>query len=595
MFLTAGQRLGPYEILAPIGAGGMGEVYRGRDTRLQRTVAIKVLPPKHAGRSTRLQRFEMEGRAISALSHPNICSLFDVGESSGLRFLVMEYLEGETLHARLKRGRLPMSDALALAIQIGSALDHAHRRGLIHRDLNPSNIMLLKANAGQAKLLDFGLVKMMEPASQEAVAGATMESTETRNLTAEGTIVGTFQYMAPEQLEGKEATPRTDIFAFGCVLYEMATGAKAFAGESRVSLISAIMKDEPSPVTVSEPAAPASLDRVIRKCLTKDPEDRWQSVRDLVDELKWIAQSGSDLIVPTRPLARRSIHWSGWALAAVLATVAAALALRPREAPSRAQLRFDVLLPDKLAFRDLNYPVVSPDGARVVLAAGTAGGKGELLIRRLDSTEIQHLPATEDASYPFWSPDSRSIAFFAGGKLKRVELTGGSPVTLADAPGGIGGAWNRDGVIVFCPKLDSSLERVNDSGGVAVPTSKLDAQRHQTSQLFPDFLPDGHHFLFYGISAGREDEFNAAYIGSIDSLEVRPLFRSKGRIEYASPGYVLFPHGDSLMAQTFDSRALRVVGEPTLVVERMKDLGAVLGSAFSESDGALAYISGTSA
>jgi serine/threonine protein kinase len=408
----------------------MGEVYKATDTRLDRTVAIKILPSRGAGRPEARQRFEREAKAVSSLSHPHICALYDVGREDGIDYLVMEYLEGETLQARLGKGPLPVGEVLRYGVQIAEALAQAHWQGVSHRDLKPGNIILTKKGA---KLLDFGLAKLREPVTN--ADGATLTAVP-NELTKEGTILGTFQYMSPEQLEGKEADSRSDIFAFGAVLYEMATGRKAFEGKSQASLIGAIMSSEPPPVSSLQRMSPPLLDHVVKKCLAKDPDNRWQSAQDLASELKWIAEgsgvantaafSQTDLALhPSRPTSLPWI-WMGLAGASTLAAVFLAIALFREVPPKSTAIRFTISPPEKTNFGIVDFATLSPDGERLAFTAMDADGKHLLYMRPLDSLVSQPLPGTERAIMPFWSPDSRYIAFFSGGKLKKIDAQGGA-------------------------------------------------------------------------------------------------------------------------------------------------------------------------
>jgi Serine/threonine protein kinase len=497
MTVAAGSRLGPYEVLSPLGAGGMGEVWKARDTRLERTVAVKVLPAHLSSSSEVQQRFEREAKTISSLSHPHICALYDVGNQDGVEYLVMEYLEGETLADRLLKGPLPTEQTLRFGIEIADALDKAHRQGVVHRDLKPGNVMLTKSGV---KLLDFGLAKVLLP-SPGGKGGAregltSLPTMASSPLTQEGTILGTFQYMAPEQLEGKEADVRSDIFAFGAVLYEMATGRKAFSGASQASLISAIMKEEPAPIATLQPMTPPALDRVVRTCLAKDPEDRFQTAHDAKLQLQWIAEVGSAAGVPAPVIARRKnrerLAWTGFAIAALAAALFAAGYLRRAPRPQRG-IRATLPFPEKQFLGEL---ALSPDGNRLAFTAGKVGMEPALWVRDLDGSSAQPVAGAENAYFPFWSPDSRSVGFFAGGKLKRVDASGGAVLTVCDAERGVGGTWNRDGTIVFAPAPTSALYRVAAGGGKPVPVSKLDASRHETAHRYPQFLPDGRHFLY---------------------------------------------------------------------------------------------------
>ena len=460
--LAPGARLGPYQILGLLGEGGMGEVYRAKDTRLERTVAIKILREHLSGNPQLRERFEREARAISSLSHPHICPLYDVGHQDGIDYLVMEYLEGETLASRLKKGPLPVDQMLQYAIQITDALDTAHKHGVIHRDLKPGNIMLTKNGA---RLLDFGLAKVR---TADTAAGMTALHTQAAPLTSEGTILGTLQYMAPEQLEGGEADARTDIFALGAVIYEMATGRKAFDSKSQASLIAAILEREPPPISTIQPVAPRALDHVVRFCLAKQPEDRWQTSHDVLLQLKWIAGNGA-AAQTTAPAAVGSFHKRGrlgWIVAACLSVALIALALAHfHEKPSDLHpIRFQIPTPDKVTLSWIDIPVVSPDGRRLVFTGATAAGKRLLWIRNLDTLAAEALPGTEGAEFPFWSPDSRFVAFLSLDKLNKIDLSDGSVQTLCHVPGSSGsGDWNQDGVILF--STPGPLLRVSAEGG----------------------------------------------------------------------------------------------------------------------------------
>ncbi len=571
MSLSIGMRLGPYEILAPLGAGGMGEVYTARDTRLDRTVAIKVLPSELAGHSGLRQRLEREARAVSTLNHPHICALYDIGNQHGIDYLVMEFLEGETLAGRLKRGALPLDAALRYAIEIVEALDQAHRHGIVHRDLKPGNIMLTKSGA---KLLDFGLAKIREARKMGAGDATAML---TRDLTSEGTILGTFQYMAPEQLEGKEADTRSDIFAFGAVLYEMIAGRKAFDGTSRASLIAAILTADPPPVSSIQSLTPAALDRVTRTCLAKDPDDRWQSAGDLARELKWIAgptfQAESQK--PRAPATESRSALIAWMVAA--AAVVAALLVSwihfRAPVPEQRSIRFTIPTQARLP----SQVRISPDGSRLAFVGQNAQGKGVLWVRQLDKQSSEALPGTEGATYPFWSPDSRQIGFFdqPQGKLKRIDSSGGQPQILGDASFGSGGDWGPDGTILYAPgDVNSGIYRVAANGAVPV---QITTPAPSSSHSFPYFLPDGRHFLYLAIPA----EFSSARtetsvrVGSLDSKDTKPLLatlyraivsagsNSSGKI----PPYLLFVRNGALVAQEMDLRNFELRGEPVRIAD----------------------------
>ena len=482
MTLTSGTRLGPYEILAAIGAGGMGEVYKAKDTRLERTVAIKVLPSHLSSNEELRQRFDREAKTVSQLSHAHICALHDVGHQDGVDYLVMEFLEGEPLTDRLARGALPVEQLLRYSIEMADALDKAHRQGIVHRDLKPGNIMLTKSGV---KLLDFGLAKVMTPAAPLSGLTALPTVAGAANLTQAGTVLGTFQYMAPEQLEGKEADARSDIFAFGAVVYEMATGRKAFSGASQASLIAAILEHEPPPVSSVQPMTPPALDRVVKKCLAKDPEDRWQNAADLRSELKWIGEAGSQAGVPARVVAKRKgrerVAWIGFAAATVAAAAFAYGYVRRAPAPP-ALIRSSLAMPEKVSLAML---AISPDGRRLAFSAFDAQGKSVLWVRPLDGEAAQLIAGSENALFPFWSPDSGSLAFFADKKLKRVDAAGGSVLSICDVEASpVGGSWGRAGDILF-GQGGGPILRVAASGGKPATATRLDASIHETSHRYP--------------------------------------------------------------------------------------------------------------
>ena len=471
MALTSGTRLGPYEILVPLGAGGMGEVYRARDTRLDRTVAIKILPQHLSDNPTLKQRFEREAKAISSLNHPHICVLHDVGTQDGIQFLVMECVEGETLAKRLEKGPLPLEQALKYGMQIADALDKAHRSGVVHRDLKPGNIMLTESGA---KLLDFGLAKAAPPLT----AGETLTAAATRTtpVTQQGTIVGTFQYMSPEQIEGKEVDARSDIFSFGSVLYELVTGRQAFPGKSQLSVASAILEKEPEPISTLQPLTPPALERTIRVCLAKDPEERWQTARDLLLELKWIAGGSSQAGLHSEGTPRsRSYNRLSWTLVAILSLSVFVLLIisRQRDPAGAAPLRFLVHPPENSYINVEGRAAVSPDGRHLAFVAPGSNGKDVLWVRSFDSLTARSLPGTEGALFPFWSPDSRWIGFFANrSTLQKIDIAGGPPISVASAFAGYGGTWNSDGVILFASGATRLLYQVSAAGGEVVPLTR---------------------------------------------------------------------------------------------------------------------------
>src|SRR6516165_4278462 len=468
MALAPGTKLGPYVIQSLLGAGGIGKMYRAKDTRLGRDVAIKILPKEMSADAARKQRFEREAKTISGLNHPNICVLYDVGSQDGVDYLVMECVEGETLATRLERGPLPPEQVLKYGAQIADALDKAHRNGVVHRDLKPGNIILTSSGA---KLLDFGLAK---PAAA-LMSGVTMSAAAmpTSPVTEEGTIVGTFHYMSPEQVEGKELDGRSDIFSLGAVLYEMLTGKRAFEGKSQLSVASAILEKEPAPIASIKPMTPPVLDHAIRRCLEKDPEERWQTGRDLAGELKWISESGSQAGMSAVKAANKS--WrvkalGGLAAALAIATlVFAYLYLRGDVSPTAT--RAAILPPIDKAFFRAGY-ALSPDGTRLAFTVQTVEGKLSIWVRALDSSVAQELAGTENGFIPLWSPDSQWIAFFANGKLRRIPAGGGTVQVICDAPLGRGGSWNADGVIVFAPGITGTLQRVSAAGGTPTPVTQ---------------------------------------------------------------------------------------------------------------------------
>ena len=595
MTFAAGTRLGPYEIVAPLGAGGMGEVYKARDTRLDRVVAIKVLPTHLSEDPVRRQRFEAEARAISKLSHPHICTLYDIGRDGSIDFLVMEYMEGETLADRLMKGPLPPDQVLRHATDLASALDKAHRQGIVHRDLKPGNIMLTRSGA---KLLDFGLAK----SSSSLVAMLPdLSATPTQNLalTAEGTIVGTVQYMAPEQLEAKEADARTDIFAFGAVIYEMATGRKAFSGTSQASLISAIMKEEPAPISQTQPMAPPALDHIVKICLAKDPNERWQNAYDLMRDLKWIAETGALTGGPEPGTARRRTRERAWMLLALvlaLATIALTVGrFSGGGAREEGAIRASILPPEKstFSFGSLNSgPVaISRDGRLLTFVARTPDGRALLWVQPLDAVSARPMAGTEGASFPFWSPDSRSIGFFADSKLKRIDVQGGPPRTLCEASIGRGGSWSEDGTIVFAPDVNDAINRIPASGGEPAPVTLPDETRQQFNHRWPWFLPGGRQFLFFARSS--LDEATGIYVASLDSGKQKFIMASRSNAIYAPPGYLLFVRENTLMAQPFDAGRLEITGDAIPIANPVSVNIAVQRAIVSvSSSGVLAYKGG---
>ena len=601
MALTPGTRLGPYEILAAAGAGGMGEVYRARDTRLDRDVAIKVLPAHLSANADLRARFEREARAISSLQHPHICVLHDIGrdEASGTDYLVLEYLEGETLAERLKKGPLAQEQILRIGMEIADALDKAHRRGIVHRDLKPGNVMLTKSGA---KLMDFGLAK---PAAFGATASGsvpaftaavTQSSPAASPITLAGTVVGTFQYMSPEQIEGRETDARSDIFAFGAVLYEMTTGRRAFEGKSQLSVASAILEKEPEPITVAQPTSPPALEQLIRTCLAKDPDERLQTAHDAKLQLQWLMQGGATVAAAPAITAAQTRGWRRWlmpALAGVLlvmliAAVAAWWRAANVESPV---LKAAITPPVDTPFRTLvgGGFALSPDGEKLAFVADDASRGTKLWVRRLDSAAAQPLAGTDGAAYPFWSPDSRIIAFFAEGKLKKMDAAGGPPQVICDAIAGRGGAWGADGTIIFAPDVATPLMRVASAGGTPALFAALTGE--DTSNRWPWFLPDGKTVLYVAGRVGEDKTY--VYITSLAGEPPRRILETSSTNIVYSAGYLLFMRENTLLAQRFDPRSAALAGEASPVAENVQRAsGWRLGAYTASETGLLLYAAG---
>ena len=596
MVISPGTRLGPYEILSAIGAGGMGEVYKGRDTRLDRIVAIKVLPTHLADRSELRERFDREAKTIASLNHPHICVLHDIGHQDGFDFLVMEYLEGETLTQRLQKGPLPIHQVLQHAIEISDALDKAHRKGITHRDLKPGNIMLTKSGT---KLLDFGLAKLKQDA---APAYVPLSDLPTANdpLTAQGTILGTLQYMAPEQLEGKEVDARTDIFAFGAVIYEMATGRKAFEGKSQASLIAKILETDPPPISSLQPMTPPALERAVKKCLAKEPDDRWHAAKDLCDELKWIG--GGSLQPAPAPIAqekgvrtfgRRELILSSGA--SLLGAAVAGIALWNLKPSPLAQpvIRTVISLPpgQQLAGLESGSAVaLSLDGTRLVYVA-LQGSTQQIYLRAMDSMEPKSIPGTEGATEPFFSPDGQWVGFFAGGKLKKVSVRGGAALTLGAAAFPRGASWTSQGTIIFAPSGDTVIQQVTDAGSPLQPITRL--VKGDVNQRWPEFLPGGKAVLF--VAGGTASNSASGHIAaqSVETGQRLDLTQGGTYPKYAPSGHLIYVESGSLMALPFDPRQLAVTGAAVPVVEGVLQSPTNGGAQYSfSSTGSLVYVAG---
>ncbi len=617
MALSPGTRLGPYEIVAPIGAGGMGEVYKARDTRLDRSVAIKVLPPEVSADADRRARFEREAKTVAGLNHPHICTLHDVGrdvptDQAGRRgaegspasvavdYLVMELLGGETLADRLERGALPLKQALAVATEIADALAAAHRQGVTHRDLKPANVMLTKSGA---KLLDFGLAKLSGHGERPAAASLASAPTEMRPLTSEGTIVGTLQYMAPEQVEGKAADARTDLWALGAILYEMLTGKRAFEGASAASLITAIMSAQPPTLATLQPLTPAGVDRLVRRCLAKDPDERWQSAHDVADELRWMRE-GSGASAPAENQSRRRggprLAWRVAAAALLLATVATTLAVVAwfrayHEPVSRVPIRF--VLSDRLVTAAEADPqrlfAVSRDGQRVAFVA-ERDGVPHLYLRALQALQATVIPGTENAMQPFFSPDGQRVGFFAGGMLKVVSLAGGTPEDRAQINWPRGGAWAPDDTIIFAPSDNSGLWQVPAAGGRVRVLAQPDPAKGERSYRWPEVSPDGSAVFFTLATSDIQSFDNARLMArSLRTGEQRELMRGGSFATCTAMGHLLFARAGSLMTVPFDLARLTVTGAERPVLDGLVTYPIDGAAQYAvAADGTLVYIAG---
>jgi eukaryotic-like serine/threonine-protein kinase len=592
--IVAGQQLGRYKILSLLGAGGMGEVYRAKDNRIGRDVAIKVLPPAFSADADRLRRFEQEARAAGRLNHPNILALYDVGTHEGSPYIVSELLHGETLRDRLRGKALPFRKATDLALQMARGLAAAHDKGIVHRDLKPENLFI--TTDGHLKILDFGLAKLQ---AKRAKVMDTDVPTRTLNISTEpGIVLGTVGYMSPEQVRGESTDHCSDIFAFGAILYEMLSGQRAFQAKSSVETMNVILKEEPPELSKANRQIPRALEHIVRHCLEKSPEQRFQSARDLAYDLEKLlgtADSTSEFRTPLPELLKRrqSLGWilSVLVLLALLSAAFVAYTYFRHPRVHLQSLRFTVSPPEKAVFEE--SLALSPDGQWLAFVAATGEGKRSLWLRPLDSLAARALPGTEGAIYPFWSPDSRALAFFAQGKLKKFEVSGKPPQILCDAPFPIGGTWSRDGVILFAPNFEDPLYRVPATGGEATPVTTVDRAAHET-HLWPHFLPDGRSFLYLGWNTPGAPR-DAIHVGSLDGKGKKPYFllAANSNVAYASPGYLLFERDQTLFAQPFDAEHLRVSGEPVAVAEGVTAAGGLSYGNFSVTETTLSYWGGT--
>jgi Tol biopolymer transport system component len=566
MSIAPGTRLGPYEIVAPIGAGGMGEVYKARDTRLERNVAIKVLPAEFASNAQLRIRFDREARAISQLSHPHICALFDVGEN----YLVMELLEGETLADRLGRGPVPIPEAVEVGTQIADALDRAHRAGIVHRDLKPGNVMLTPSGV---KLLDFGLAKTMTATAEPS------DATLQKSLTAEGAVVGTLQYMAPEQLEGRETDARGDLFALGTILYEMISGRRAFEGETRTSVIAKILGAEPPELRSVQPSTPPALADLVRRCLVKHPNLRWQCAGDVRRELELLEEHEA----PAREAATRS---RGLVMMIVLLAVIAAaegvwLAINRRPLPTAERVvRFNVAPPPNTLIKmsnDVGPPALSPDGKSLAfIGVDLHFNRRTVWVRDLAAVQPRRIEGTDGASFPFWSPDGKSLGFFATGKLQRVDVSGGTPEPLADITFSRGGSWAADGTIVFAPAAAGGLSRVSAHGGPVRQVTRLDEKNGEASHRWPSLLPDGRHVLVFVRGKVQNHSEDAVHVADLQTGERKLVLHSTSNATFAD-GSLFFVRNRTLFAQALDLKTMQLQGEPMPVAQKLQ----VHGSGFA--------------
>ena len=554
--LRPGMSIGPYEILDEVGSGGMGAVYRARDTRLNRTVALKALRTDLGSRSDLRDRFKREAELIASLNHPSICTLYDVISEGGSDYLVMEFIDGETLAARLAHGPLSVEQATRLAHEIAAALGRAHAHGIVHRDLKPANIIITRSG-GRAKLLDFGVAKLWSPAA----AGF---GHQTAGLTAEGVIVGTPRYLAPEQIEGAAVDGRTDVFAFGAVLLEMLTGRPAFDGRSTASIIAAVLAHHPAPASSTRTGVSPALDRVVQKCLAKNPDERWQSADDLASELKWIGESHAADAGETKQVARhRGLVWALGAAAVLSIAALVAVVARPRT--PQQTYRLSLTPPDGATLVPGQPLIVSPDGATVAMVATDAAGKTRLHLKTLATGEVRAIEGTDQPTWPFWSPDGTSLGFFAEGKLKTLDLMTGAIRAIADAPLGRGGSWNRNDQILFAAFNQDRLYRVPASGGSPTAVTTINPGR-EFAHMWPVFLPDGVHFLYH-VTSG-DPKVGGVYLGSLNAAPPRRLFAAggdTGSATFAPPDHILFTRGGSVFAQRFDVNRLTLDGEPSFV------------------------------
>ncbi len=599
MTIREGTRLGPYEIVAPLGAGGMGEVWRARDTRLGREVALKFLPAGLADDPERHARFEREARLLAALNHPNVAMLYGLEHLDGQHALAMELVEGEGLDERLRRGPIPVEEAISIAGQIAEALEAAHEKGIVHRDLKPANVKV--RSDGTVKVLDFGLAKAWEePGTNSELA---YSPTITAHHTRAGVILGTAAYMAPEQARGKAVDKRADIWAFGCVVYEMLTGERLFQGETLSDILAAVLKTDPN-WSLLPSSVPGSVRRVLARCLERDPHLRVRDIRDVRLELHEAAEPASVLpaglpVAPAVPVSAARRIWLPWVVTALSVAFAGAVAWHSwrSRATHRGTVRSYILPPDNVGFAvgaETGGAVISPAGTRLVFAAGAVGAKTLLWVRPLGSLTAQPLEGTEGGSFPFWSPDGRFVGFFVHGQLKKIDTLGGPAQAVCEAANGRGGTWGAQGVIVFAPDVFTGLYRVASAGGSPVAVTKPDTSKRLTSERWPFFLPDGRHFLFWaGIPDQSTVKSNGIYSASLDGGVPQFIVAAESNALYAPPGYLLYMSDRSLMAQPFDADRLRTTGDAFPIAEQVVNPEHYRLGRFSVStEGTLVYLAG---
>src|SRR5438128_1316774 len=589
MTFDTGTKLGRYEIRSQLGEGGMGEVYRARDTQLGRDVAVKVLPSTYSVDEHRLSRFEQEASAASALNHPNILIVHDIGSHGGSPYVVSEWLEGETLRRRMSGSALPQRRVIDYASQIAHGLAAAHEKGIVHRDLKPDNIFITKD--GRVKILDFGIAKLTQPEGNQSQT----EIPTRRVNTDPGVVIGTVGYMSPEQVRGKGVDHRSDIFSFGAILYEMLSGRRAFQGESSADTMSAILKEDPPDLLSTNQNISPALERLVNHCLEKSPESRFHSASDLAFALEAISGaspvSGQTMTAMASLSSRKRIRkFSPWIVAAIFALAflfALPFVFLYFRRPSTQALAARFLIPPPEKADYLGDPIISPDGRLIVFGVRDASGKESMWIRQLDSLDAHPLAGTELGGQPFWSPDSRSIGFVAGGMLKRIDVSGGPAQTLCDAGISAGGTWNRDGVIVFV-RLADGLYSIPATGGTPMRVTTFDKSRNEIVHVWPYFLPDGRHFLY--LARSSQVDKSAIFVGSLDSKATKFLLNADSSMAYAPPGYLLFARQQTLMAQGFDVDKLQLTGEAVPVAERIGRYLATARALFSVSEtGVLVY------